>query len=68
MKFNFDNKEYDSDSLSEQGKAILAKLQNIAVRKNQLSNELSDIIILEKHYAESLKTELPKEESAKEDK
>lgn len=68
MKFNFDNKEYDSDNLSEQGKAILAKLQNIAVRKNQLSNELSDIIILEKHYAENLKNELPKEEITKENK
>ena len=68
MKFTFDEKEYDSDSLSEQGKAILAKLQNIAVRKNQLSNELSDIIILEKHYAESLKNELPKEEMTKENK
>ena len=62
MKFNFDNKEYDSDSLSEQGKAILAKLQNIVARKNQLANEYADIQVLEKHYAESLKSELPKEE------
>lgn len=66
MKFTFDEKEYDSDILSEQGKAILAKLQSIALRKNQLSNELSDLLVLEKHYTEILKTELPKEESTKE--
>jgi hypothetical protein len=62
MNFKFDDKDYDSDKLSEQGKIYLDKLQNIFVRKNQLANEYSDIQVLEKHYAESLKSELPKEE------
>jgi len=62
MKFNFDNKDYNSDDLSEQGKVLFAKLQNIVARKNQLANEYADIQVLEKHYAENLKNELPKEE------
>ena len=62
MKFNFDNKDYDSDKLSEQGKILFTKLQNIVARKNQLANEYADIQVLEKHYTESLKSELPKQE------
>lgn len=61
MKFNFDQKEYDSDKLSEQGKAILDKLQQLIVKKNQLANDYADIQILEKHYTALLKKELPKE-------
>ena len=67
MNFKFDDKDYDSDKLSEQGKIYLDKLQNILVRKNQLANEYSDIQVLEKHYTDLLKAELPKEE-VKEDK
>jgi hypothetical protein len=37
MKFTFDDKDYDSDILSDNGKLYLGKLQNISVRKNQLS-------------------------------
>ena len=66
MKFTFDQKEYDSDKLSEQGKAILNKLQQLIVKKNQLADEYADIQILEKHYAELLKKELPKEEEKEE--
>ena len=67
MNFKFDDKDYDSDKLSEQGKIYLGKLQNILVRKNQLANEYSDIQVLEKHYTDLLKAELPKDE-VKEDK
>ena len=68
MNFKFDDKDYDSDKLSEQGKIYLGKLQNILVRKNQLANEYSDIQVLEKHYTDLLKAELPTEEIKTEEK
>ena len=66
MNFKFDDKDYDSDKLSEQGKIYLDKLQNILVRKNQLANEYSDIQVLEKHYTDLLKAELPEEDKQEE--
>ena len=68
MNFKFDDKDYDSDKLSEQGKIYLDKLQNILVRKNQLANEYSDIQVLEKHYTDLLKAELPKDEEKQDSK
>ena len=67
MNFKFDDKDYDSDKLSEQGKIYLGKLQNISVRKNQLSLDYADCEVLQKHYTDLLKAELPKDE-VKEDK
>jgi len=61
MKFKFDDKEYDSDTLSEQGKIYVDKLQNISVRKNQLSLDYTDCEVLQKHYTDLLKAELSKE-------
>jgi hypothetical protein len=62
MKFNFDGKDYNSDDLSEKGKACLDKLQNLNLKKQQLSLEFADCEVLQKHYSELLKQELPKEE------
>ena len=62
MNFNFDKKEYDSEKLSNQGKLYLQKLQNIIVKKNQLSVEFTDLEVLQKHYSDLLRKELPKEE------
>ena len=62
MNFKFDDKDYDSDKLSEQGKIYLGKLQNISVRKNQLSLDYADCEVLQKHYTDLLKAELPKDE------
>jgi hypothetical protein len=62
MKFTFDDKDYDSDKLSDNGKLYLGKLQNISVRKNQLSLDYADCEVLQKHYIDLLKAELPKEE------
>jgi hypothetical protein len=62
MKFTFDDKDYDSDLLSDNGKLYLGKLQNISVRKNQLYLDYADCEVLQKHYSELLKQELPKEE------
>ena len=62
MKFNFDKKEYDSEKLSDQGKIVLQKLQNIVVQKQQISMQLNDLTVLQAHYSELLKKELPQEE------
>jgi len=65
MKFNFDGKEYDSEKLSNNGKVCLARLQHIKSKKDQLSVEFGEMDILDKHYVEQLKKELPKEEEVK---
>ena len=62
MKFNFDGKDYNSDDLSDKGRACLDKLQNLNLKKQQLSLEFADCEVLQKHYSELLKQELPKEE------
>jgi hypothetical protein len=62
MNFNFDGKDYNSDDLSDKGKACLNKLQNLNFKKQQLSLEFADCEVLQKHYSELLKQELPKEE------
>ena len=62
MIFNFAQKEYDSEKLSDQGKVYLSKLQSIAVKKNQLSLEFTDCEVLQKHYSDLLSKELPEEE------
>jgi len=62
MIFNFDTKQYDSEKLSDNGKMLLQKLQNIVAKKNQLSIEFTDLEVLQKHYSDLLKPELPKEE------
>jgi hypothetical protein len=62
MIFNFDKKEYDSEKLSDQGKVFLNKLQNIVIKKNELTIQFTDLEVLQKHYSDLLKKELPKEE------
>ena len=62
MKFNFDKKEYDTEKLSSQGKLCVEKLQNIAIQKQQISMQLNDLTVLQTHYSELLKKELPQEE------
>lgn len=66
MIFNFAKKHYDSEKLSDQGKVYLSKLQNIAVKKNQLSLEFTDCEVLQKHYSDLLSKELPEEEKGTE--
>ena len=62
MIFNFDTKQYDSEKLSGQGKMYLSKLQNIVAKKQNLTLEFNDLEVLQKHYSDLLKPELPKEE------
>jgi hypothetical protein len=59
MIFNFDKKEYDSEKLSDQGKIVVQKLQNIALQKQQLTIQFTDLEVLQKHYSDLLKKELP---------
>ena len=68
MNFNFDKKEYYSEKLSDQGKLYLQKLQNIVVQKQQLNIQFTDLEVLQKHYSDLLKKELPQEEEKKENK
>ena len=67
MNFKFDDKDYDSDKLSDNGKLYLAKLQNINAKEQQLTLEAQDLNILKAKYTELLKAELPTDE-VKEDK
>jgi hypothetical protein len=67
MNFKFDNKDYDSDKLSDKGKLYLGKLQNITAKEQQLSLEFQDLNILKAKYTELLKAELPKEDKKEED-
>ena len=62
MNFKFDDKDYDSDKLSDNGKLYLGKLQNINTREQNISLEFQDLGILKAKYSELLKEELPKEE------
>jgi hypothetical protein len=62
MQFKFDDKEYDSDKISDNGKVCLARLENISIKESQLSAEFSDLQVLKQHYNNVLKQELPKEE------
>ena len=62
MNFKFDDKDYDSDKLSDNGKLYLGKLQNITAKEQQLTLEAQDLNILKAKYTELLKAELPKDE------
>ena len=62
MNFKIDNKDYDSEKLSDKGKVYLGRLQNIQVKQQQITLEVADINVLKNHYSKLLKEELPKEE------
>ena len=62
MNFKIDNKDYDSEKLSDKGKIYLGKLQNLQSKLQQINLEIIDLNILQKNYSELLKKELPKEE------
>ena len=62
MNIKFDDKDYDSDKLSDKGKLYLAKLQKITNDQQILSSQFEDNNILRERYVELLKAELPKEE------
>ena len=67
MKFTFENKDYDTDNISDKGKLYVGKLQKIANDQQILSSQFEDNTFLQAKYTELLKAELPKDE-VKEDK
>ena len=62
MKIIFDKKEYDTEELSDEGKVYGNKLHEIVVKKQQLNIQYTDLEVLQKHYSELLRKELPTEE------
>tara|TARA_R100001460_G_scaffold99744_1_gene143048 strand:- start:325 stop:558 length:234 start_codon:yes stop_codon:yes gene_type:complete len=58
MNFKFNDKDYDSDKLSNNGKLYFGKLQNINAKEQQLTLEAQDLAILKVKYTELLKAEL----------
>ena len=62
MNFKFNDKDYDSEKLSDKGKVYLGRLQNIQAKQQQITLEVADINVLKNHYSKLLKEELPKEE------
>ena len=68
MNFKFDDKEYDSEKLSNNGKFYLAKLKHIGTIEQHLSLEFQDFNILKAKYTELLKAELPNDEEVKKNK
>ena len=62
MNFKIDNKDYDSEKLSDKGKLYFGKLQNLQTKLQQITLEIIDINFLKKRYSELLEKELPKEE------
>ena len=61
MNFKMDNKDYDSEKLSDKGKLYFGKLQNLQNKLQQITLEIIDINYLKKRYSELLEKELPKE-------
>ena len=65
MKIIFDKKEYETEELSNEGKVYGNKLHEIVVKKQQLNIQYTDLEVLQKHYSELLRKELPKKEKKK---
>ena len=63
-----DNKEYDENKLSDKGKVAFSQLQQIKQKQISLTMDYQNTQILQNHYGEILKEELPKDEKPKEKK
>ena len=63
-----DNKEYDENKLSDKGKVAFSQLQQIKQKQISLTMDYQNTQILQNHYGEILKEELPKDEKLKEKK
>ena len=58
-----DNKEYDETKLSDKGKIALGQLQQISQKQTSLTLEFQNTQILQNHYGEILKEELPNDKT-----
>lgn len=68
MKFTLDEKEYESDNLSETGLIALSRLQELNSRKAKVQSEFNDLNVLMEHHTKILKDNLPEETKEKESK
>lgn len=63
-KINVDGVEYNTEDLSDNGKAQLASLQFLQVQMQKLNNEIAVYQTAKNSYIAALKTELEKQESS----
>jgi hypothetical protein len=66
--FTLDEKQYDETKMNDKGKVAFVQIQNISNKKNQIALELENLNVLENHYLEIIKQELPSEEKEVEKK
>jgi len=66
MKFTLDDKEYESDNLSETGLTALSRLQELNSRKMKVQAEFNDLNVLMEHHTKILKEHLPEEKKEEE--
>lgn len=60
-KITVDGIEYNTEDLSDNGKAQLASLQFLEVQMNKLKTEIAIFKVARESYAEKLKAALPKQ-------
>lgn len=60
-KITIDNVEYNTEDLTENGKAQLASLQFLEVQMNKIKSEIAVYQTARNAYVEALKAELPAE-------
>ena len=65
--FTLDEKQYDETKMNDKGKVAFVQIQNISNKKNQIALELENLNVLENHYLEIIKQELPSEEKKEKD-
>ena len=63
-KINVDGVEYNTEDLSDNGKAQLASLQFLQVQMQKLNNEIAVYQTAKNSYIAALKTELEKQEGS----
>lgn len=64
MKITVDNKDYDTEKLSEVANKSVAKLQYILSKEQQLSADHEDLQVVKDHHLKLLRSELAKDELA----
>jgi hypothetical protein len=64
MKITVDNKEYETENLSENANKSVAKLQYIITKEQQLSSDYEDLQLVKNYHLKYLRENLPNEELA----
>jgi hypothetical protein len=64
MKITVDNKEYDTEKLSDVANKAVSKLQYIVAKEQQLSADHEDLQLVKDHHLKLLRSELAKDELA----